>query len=289
MTSVSGPRADTHGGRPRLSLNQKTTDRWSMAEVVEGCVRGGIGWVGLWREPVAEVGVEEAARMVADAGLRVSSLCRGGFFPHEDGDERAGSAADNRAAVDEAAALGTDVLVLVCGGIAGGDLERSRDQVVDGIAELAAYAHDHGVRLAIEPLHPMYCADRSVIVTLDQALDVAEQFPVEQVGVVVDTFHLWWDPGVWTGIDRARGRILSYQVCDWLVPLPDVLLGRGLPGDGPIDFARFGAAVRAAGYDGPIEVEIFNADIWQRDGDHVLMDVVARYDAYVAPNLVRGA
>lgn len=265
----------------RLSLNQKTTDRWGVAEAVDGCVRAGIPWIGLWREPVAAVGLEKAAALVRGAGLAVSSLCRGGFFPFADADERARRTDDNRAAVDEAVALGTEVLVLVCGGITGGDLERSREQVVEGIADLAPYAADRGVRLGIEPLHPMFCADRSVIVTLGQALDVAEQFPASQVGVVVDTFHLWWDPKVWTQIARAAGRIVSYQVCDWLVPLPDVLLGRGLPGDGPIDFGRFGAAVADAGYDGPVEVEVFNAEIWERNGDDVLAELVDRYRTHV--------
>jgi sugar phosphate isomerase/epimerase len=266
----------------RLSLNQKTIDQWNLAEAVAGCRREGIEWIGLWREPVADLGLPAAAALVRDAGLHVSSLCRGGFFASDDPDERSRRARDNRSAVDEAVTLGTDVLVLVCGGIAGADLDRSREQVEEGIAELVPYAADRGVRLGIEPLHPAFCADRSVIVTLAQALDVAECFPADVAGVVVDTFHLWWDPDVWQQISRATGRIVSYQVCDTLVPLPDPLLGRALPGDGPIDFARFGAAVAAAGYDGPIEVEIFNADIWQRDGDAVLADVIERFRAHVA-------
>lgn len=266
----------------RLSLNQKTTDSWTLAEAVDGCRRAGIDWIGLWREPVAEIGIGRAAAMVREAGMSVSSLCRGGFFPWETAEERQHRAADNRAAVDEAVALGTDTLVLVCGGVVGGELDRSREMVAEGVAELAPYAAERGVRLGIEPLHPMFCADRSVVVTLEQALDIAEDHPVDHVGVVVDTFHLWWDPDVWEQIDRAGPRIVSYQVCDWLDPLPDVLLGRGMPGDGLIDFVRFGEAVRAAGYTGPIEVEIFNADIWARDGDEVLAEMKDRYLAHVA-------
>lgn len=266
----------------RLSLNQRTIRSWSVPEAVAGCVRHGLPWIGLWREEVAEVGLETAATLVRDAGLRVSSLCRGGFFPATTGRERAERAADNRAAVDECVALGTDTLILVCGGMVD-DLDRSREQVTEGIAELAPYAGERGVRLAIEALHPMYCADRSVIVTLAQALDVAERFPAEQVGVVVDTFHQWWDPDVEAQIARAgaSGRILSYQVCDWLDPLPDVLLGRGLPGDGPIDFRAFGSWLTDAAYAGPVEVEIFNAELWERDGDDVLAEVVDRYTTHV--------
>ncbi|MEX2549240.1 MAG: sugar phosphate isomerase/epimerase family protein [Nitriliruptoraceae bacterium] len=266
----------------RLSLNQRTIKSWSVPEAVEGCVRAGVPGIGLWREEVADVGLETAARLVRDAGLQVTSLCRGGFFPAATEEARAGRAADNRAAVDECVALGTDVLILVCGGMVG-DLDRSREQVAEGIADLAPYAGERGVRLAIEALHPMYCADRSVIVTLSQALDLAERFPAEQVGVVVDTFHQWWDPDVAAEIARAGagGRLLGYQVCDWLDPLPDVLLGRGLPGDGTVDFAAFGRWMEAAGYDGAIEVEIFNAELWARDGDEVLLDVRDRFLTHV--------
>lgn len=267
----------------RLSLNQRTIRSWGVPEAVDGCVRAGVPGIGLWREEVADVGLEAAARLVADAGLQVTSLCRGGFFPAAGAEERVARAVDNRAAVDECVALGTDVLILVCGGMVD-DLERSREQVAEGVAELAPYAADHGVRLAIEALHPMYCADRSVIATLAQALDLAEQFPAHQVGVVVDTFHQWWDPDVAAQIARAGAgnRILSYQVCDWLDPLPDVLLGRGLPGDGTVDFDAFRGWMDDAGYTGPIEVEIFNAELWARDGDDLLADVRDRYLAHVA-------
>lgn len=267
----------------RLSLNQKTTNRWTLSEAVDGCVSAGIGWIGLWREPVAEIGLERAAEAVRAAGLRVSSLCRGGFFPSDTEQSWQRALHDNRAAIDEAVVLGTDTVVLVCGGIAGGDLDRSRAQVEEGIAAITPYAADRGVRLAIEPLHPMFCADRSVIVTLGQALDIAERFPTETVGVVVDTFHLWWDPEVWEQIIRAGERIFSYQVCDWLDPLPDILLGRGMMGDGVIDFRPFTEAVVDAGYTGPIEVEIFNQQIWDTPGEDVVATMIERYDRLVRP------
>lgn len=265
----------------RLSLNQITTKGWPIPELVSACARLGVGWVGLWREPVAETGVERTRETLAEHGIAVSSLCRGGFFAAASEQERRERAADNRAAVDEAVALGTDVLCLVCGGLGGVGLDQARRHVEDGIAELAPYAADQGVRLAIEPLHPMFCADRSVIVTLDQALDIAERFPAEQVGVMVDTFHIWWDPDVYRAVRRATGRILSFQVCDWLDPLPDVLLGRGMMGDGPIELRRLRQAVDDAGYTGPIEVEIFNADVWARPGVEVLEQTIDRYLAHV--------
>ncbi|MEU3116181.1 sugar phosphate isomerase/epimerase family protein [Micromonospora chalcea] len=264
----------------RLSLNQRTTHRWSVAQAVDGCVRAGIPAIGLWREPVAEIGVPAAARLVTDAGLRVSSLCRGGFLTAADDAGRAAALADNRRAIDEAAALRAACLVLVVGGLPPGsrDLAGARQRVADALAELAPYAGARGVRLALEPLHPMYCADRAVLSTLGQALDVAEAFPAEQVGVVVDTFHVWWDPDVWRQIARAGTRIASFQICDFLTPLPaDVLLGRGMMGDGHIDFPPLRRAVEAAGYSGDVEVEIFNAEVWATDPDQVLATMTARY------------
>ncbi|MEU1812053.1 sugar phosphate isomerase/epimerase family protein [Micromonospora aurantiaca (nom. illeg.)] len=264
----------------RLSLNQRTTQRWSVAEAVDGCVRAGIPAIGLWREPVAEIGVPAAARLVADAGLRVSSLCRGGFLTAADEAGRVAALAGNRRAIDEAAELRAACLVLVVGGLPPGsrDLAGARQRVADALAELARYAGDRGVRLALEPLHPMYCADRAVLSTLGQALDLAEAFPAEQVGVVVDTFHVWWDPDVWRQIARAGARIASFQVCDFLTPLPaDVLLGRGMMGDGHIDFPPLRRAVEAAGYTGDVEVEIFNAEVWATDPDRVLATMIARY------------
>jgi sugar phosphate isomerase/epimerase len=266
-----------------LSLNQWTTKNWTVAEAVDGCVRHGVEAIGLWRQDVAAQGLRQTVELVEAAGLRVSSLCRGGFFTGDDW------LADNRAAIDEAAALKAASLVLVVGGLPGvvpgeelgsfsRDLPAARRQVADALAVLAPYAEDRGVRLALEPLHPMYCADRAVLSTLKQAIDLAEPYSPATVGVVVDTFHLWWDPEVFTQIARAGERIASYQVCDFLCPLPsDVLLGRGMMGDGVIDFAPFNEAVAAAGYSGDIEVEIFNAEIWGRDPDEVLAQTVERF------------
>jgi sugar phosphate isomerase/epimerase len=258
----------------RLSLNQWTTRRWTVAEAIEGCVRHGIPAIGLWRAHVAAHGLEATAALVRDAGLRVSSLCRGGFFTED------GWLEDNRRAIDEAAVLGAACLVLVVGGLPRGskDLGGARARVGEALHELAPYAASRGVWLALEPLHPMYCADRAVVSTLGQALDLAPP----EVGVVVDAFHVWWDPDVEHQIRRAAGRIASFQVCDYLVPLPaDVLLGRAMMGDGVIEFEPLRAAVDAAGYTGDIEVEIFNAEVWAADPDEVLVTVKERYAALI--------
>ncbi|MET7856790.1 sugar phosphate isomerase/epimerase family protein [Streptomyces sp. NPDC005318] len=266
----------------RLSINQETVKQWSLPELVEGCGKAGIDKAGLWRAPVQEYGVERTARLLADAGISVTSLCRGGFFTALDPAERARALDDNRTAIDEAAALSTDTLVLVSGGLPVGsrDLHGARERIADALAELGPYAQERGVRLAIEPLHPMFASDRCVVSTLAQALDIAERFPAEQVGVVVDTYHIWWDDQAPAQIVRAGrgGRIHSFQLADWITPLPaGVLVGRGQLGDGSVDFRAFREAVEATGFTGPIEVEIFNEDLWARDGAEVLAEVAARY------------
>ncbi|BCK71112.1 xylose isomerase [Streptomyces libani subsp. rufus] len=275
----------------RLSLNQETVRQWSLPELADGCARAGVRGVGLWRAPVQQYGVAAAARLIRDAGLRVSSLCRGGFFTALEPGERAAALDDNRAALDEAAALGTDTLVLVSGGLPPGsrDLAGARERIADALGELAPYAAERGVRLALEPLHPMYAADRCVVSTLAQALDLAERFPADRVGVVVDTYHLWWDDTVGAQIGRAGGaggaagsRIAAFQLADWVTPLPEgVLLGRGQLGDGSVDLRWFRERVDAAGYRGPVEVEIFNPALWARDGAEVLAEVVRRVRTHV--------
>ncbi|TXN31060.1 sugar phosphate isomerase/epimerase family protein [Lacisediminihabitans profunda] len=270
---MTGPAA----AHPRLSLNQATIKYESLESTLRLAVDAGIASVGLWREPIAEAGLALAVRLVEDSGLRVSSLCRGGFFTAAEGEERRAAIDANARAVDEAAAIGAPALVLVVGGLPphSRDLAGARERVRDAIGELAGRADAAGVVLAIEPLHPMYASDRAVISTLAQAIDIAEQFPASAVGVVVDTFHLWWDPELLPQIRRAGAgrRIASYQVCDWATPLPeDVLLARHYPGDGVIDFAPITAAVTAAGYTGDVEVEIFNQGIW----DSPAAEVVAR-------------
>jgi sugar phosphate isomerase/epimerase len=268
----------------RLSLNQRTTPEWSIPDLVDGCARAGLGAVGLWREPVAEYGLAAAASVVRDAGLRVSSLCRGGFITPDDPAEWRRAIDDNRRAIEEAATLGTSELVLVVGGLPAGDrdLAGARRRVAEAIDVLAPEALAAGVRLALEALHPMFCSDRSVLSTLDQALEMASGHPPDRVGVVVDAYHVWWDPEVLAAVERARGRISSYQVSDWVVPLPaDVLLGRGLMGDGSIDLRGLRQATDAAGYDGDIEVEIFNEALWAAEPAEVLDLVIRRYAEHV--------
>jgi sugar phosphate isomerase/epimerase len=248
---------------------------------VTACAEAGLAGIGLWREEVTAYGLEATAKLVRSAGVPVTSLCRGGFFATPDWFD------DNRRAIDEAATLGAPTLVLVSGGLPpqSRDLDAARAHAGDAIGALVPHALAANVRLAIEPLHPMFCSDRCVVSTLAQALDLAEAHPAEAVGVVVDTYHVWWDDRVWEQIARAgaAGRIACFQVADWITPLPaGVLLGRGLPGTGCIPLRRFRAAVDAAGYTGPVEVEVFHADLWARPGDEVFREMVEGYRDHVA-------
>lgn len=270
------------GDLSRFSINQMTVKQLSLPELTDACAELGVTNVGLWREPVQAYGVEAAAKLVRDAGLTVTTLCRGGFLTALEPGERARALADNRRAVDEAATLGTDTLVLVSGGLPAGDkdLRAARERIADALAELGPYAERHGVRLAIEPLHPMFASDRCVVSTLAQALDLAERFPAQQVGVTVDTYHIWWDDRAPEQIARAGagGRIHTFQLADWTTPLPEgVLNGRGQIGDGAIDMREWKGYVEAAGYTGAIEVELFNEGLWARDGREVLAETAARF------------
>ncbi|TQE34050.1 sugar phosphate isomerase/epimerase [Streptomyces ipomoeae] len=278
---------NTAGDLSRFSINQMTVKQLSMPELVAQCVELGIPGVGLWREPVAAYGLDATAKLIRDAGLTVTTLCRGGFFTAIDPAERSAALEDNRRAIDEAATLGTDTLVLVSGGLPAGskDLHGARERIADALSELGPYAFERGVRLAIEPLHPMFASDRCVVSTLAQALDIAERFPAEQVGVTVDTYHIWWDDTAPAQIARAgaSGRIHTFQLADWITPLPaGVLNGRGQIGDGAIDMREWKGYVEAAGYTGPIEVELFNDDLWARDGRELLSETAERFVEHAA-------
>jgi sugar phosphate isomerase/epimerase len=265
----------------RLSLNQATVQNWSVKEAVEGCVRHGIPSIALWRHKIQETGLQQSVQLVREAGLHVSSVCRGGMFVAPTADERRERIADNFRAVDEARELDADSLVMVVGASTEVPIADARQMVADGLEELVPYARAQGVKIGLEPLHPMYAGDRSVLNTIDQSLAMASPYSPEDVGLILDVFHIWWDPAVFEQIQRASGRIFGFHACDWLVPLPDVLLGRGVMGDGVIDNRALRLAVDAAGYCGPIEVEVFNQTLWDTPGDDVLKKVVERFTALV--------
>ena len=272
-----------------LSLNTATVkEQWSLKECIEGCARHGITGISPWRDKLAEYGVQNAAKHIRDVGLTVTGLCRGGMFPAKDAAGRQAAVEDNKRAIDDAAALGAQCLVLVVGGMPHGskDLAGARQQVQDGIAALLEHAKAAQVPLAIEPLHPMYAADRACVNTLGQALDICNALGSGQgdthLGVAVDVYHVWWDPQLKAQIDRAGQRVLAFHVCDWLVPTTDLLLDRGMMGDGVIDIPAIRAMVEEAGYRGFCEVEIMSANNWwRRDADDVLRICVERHAAVV--------
>jgi sugar phosphate isomerase/epimerase len=277
-----------------LSINTATVRKQGdLVAIVEACAAHGIRAISPWRDQVAHVGLERAVRAVKDAGLSLSGYCRGGMFP-ADAAHRAAAMDDNRRAVDEAKALGAPCLVLVVGGLpqysrpgsaASRDLPAARAQVEDGIAELLDHAGSVGMPLAIEPLHPMYAADRACVNTLDQALDICDRLDAGRtgrLGVAVDLYHVWWDPALYAAIRRAgRQRILAYHVCDWLVPTRDLLEDRGMMGDGVIDLKAIRARVEAEGFAGFSEVEIFSHHWWGKPMDEVLATCIERHTTVV--------
>ncbi|ODT79017.1 MAG: endonuclease [Pelagibacterium sp. SCN 64-44] len=264
-----------------ISLNLATTrQQWGFAEAVDGCLRAGITAISPWRDQIAAIGLDEAARIVKANGLQVTGVCRGGMFPAETPAGRQANIDDNLRAIDEAAALNADCLVLVVGGLPGAskDIAGARQMVSDGIAAMLPHARASGVKIAIEPLHPMYAADRACVNTIDQALDICETLG-ETVGVAIDVYHVWWDPNLAQAIARAgrMKRIFAHHICDWLVPTKDMLLDRGMMGDGVIDLKGIRAMIEAAGFFGPQEVEIFSQDNWwKKPGDEVLATIKER-------------
>lgn len=267
-----------------LSLNLATTRQvWGFKDAVEGCLAQDVTAISPWRDQVAAIGLKEAAQIVHSNGLRLTGLCRGGMFPASDASGRQAALDDNLRAIDEAATLNADCLVLVVGGLPNGsrDIVDARAQVAESLAAILPHARACNVPLAIEPLHPMYAADRACVNTLDQALDLCEMLGAG-VGVAIDVYHVWWDPRLAEAIARA-GRlnaIYAHHICDWLVPTTDMLLDRGMMGDGVIDLIGIRKMIEAAGYFGPQEVEIFSAqNWWKRPGDEVLTICKERFSA----------
>jgi sugar phosphate isomerase/epimerase len=266
-----------------LSINTITVKSWSLEQAIEGCVRAGITAIAPWRDVLAHCGVERAARLIRDAGLTVTCLCRGGMFTAGDEAGRRAALDDNRRAIDEAAAIGAGSLILVVGGLPPGskDLAGAHQQVRDGLAAILPYARSARMPLAIEPLHPMTAADRACVNTLAHANDLCDALGAG-VGVAIDAYHVWWDPDLVRQIARSGPRILSYHVCDWLVPTRDLVLDRGMPGDGIIDLRRLRAMVEEAGYRGHCDVEVLSAqDWWKRDPDEVMRICIERHQTVV--------
>ena len=261
-----------------ISLNTATVKAWTLAEAIEGCARHEFAAICPWRDVLHDMGVSKAARHIREAGLEVSGLCRGGMFTVANDGNRAAMIADNRKAIDEAAELGAKCLVLVVGGIpAGLRIADAHTQVRDALAELLPYARECGVPLAIEPLHPMYAAERACINSMTHANDLCDELGAG-LGIAVDIYHVWWDRSLRAELKRAgKDRLLAFHICDWLAETSDMLLDRGMMGDGVIDIPLIRSWIEGEGFDGFYEVEIFSqANWWQRDPDDVLRIIKAR-------------
>jgi sugar phosphate isomerase/epimerase len=277
-----------------LSLNTATVRKQGdLLEIINACARHGIRAIDPWRDQVAAIGLDRAARAVRDAGLELSGYCRGGMFT-SDASRRMEVRDDNRRCVDEAKTLGAPCIVLVVGGLpqysrpgstASKDIVTARAQVEDAIAEMMEYAKDAKLPLAIEPLHPAYAADRACVNTMGHALDICERLdPLRTgaLGIALDVYHIWWDPEVMAQIARAaKDRLLAFHVCDWLVPTKDILNDRGMMGDGVIDIKSLRRAVEAEGFSGYSEIEIFSEAWWTKPMDEVLRTCIERHRTVV--------
>jgi sugar phosphate isomerase/epimerase len=267
----------------RLCVHTITTKPWSLEEAAEHYAAAGVRGITVWRQWLEGRDIAQAGRRLCDAGLTIVSLCRGGFFPALDAATQQKALDDNRRAIDEAAQLGAPLVVLVCGAAPGQPLEVSRQQIADGIAAVLDHARQAGVRLAVEPLHPMYADARSAINTLRQANDLCDRLAAANLGVAVDVYHLWWDPELQAEIARCgrAGRIFAFHVCDWRTPTEDLLNDRGLMGEGCIDIRRIRGWVEQAGFQGWIEVEIFSNRYWASDQHEFLAKIKQAYLRHV--------
>ena len=267
----------------RLCIHTITTKPWPIETAAAKYAAAGVKGITVWRDALTSRDIPRTGGLLRDHGLSVVSLCRGGFFPGKTEAERSAALDDNRRAIDEAKALGAPLIVLVCGAVPGQPLTESRKQILDGIAALLPACQAAGVKLAIEPLHPMYADNRSAVNTLAQAHDMVEALRSPLVGVAVDVYHLWWDPALEKEIART-GRLdalFAYHVCDWRTPTTDLLLDRALMGEGCIPLRQIRSWVEAAGFHGFNEVEIFSNRLWATDQDEFLKKIVEAYHQHV--------
>lgn len=265
----------------RLCIHTIATRPWSLEQAISGYTRAGVPAITVWRQALEPYGAQQAGRMLRESGLAVVSLCRGGFFPAHSKLDRQAAIDDNRRTIEEAVAIGAPLIVLVCGAAPGQPLEESRKQIVDGIAAVLPEAEAAGVKLGIEPLHPMYADTRSAINTMKQANDAVDEIGSPRVGVTVDVYHLWWDPDLEREVARAGNSIFSFHVCDWRSPTRDLLNDRGLMGEGCIDIPRIRNWVESAGFHGFVEVEIFSDEYWAQDQRLFLDKIVDAYRTHV--------
>lgn len=263
----------------RLCVHTITTKPWTIEQAAKNFSEAGIGGITVWRDALNGRDIKQTGQMLRDYNLDIVSLCRGGFFPNSSASGRQEAIDDNCKAIDEAEALGAPLIVLVCGAVPGQSLTESRRQIREGIAAVLPYAEAAGVRLAIEPLHPMYADSRSAINTLGQANDMAEELNSPWLGIALDVYHLWWDPDLEQEIKRTglNGNLSAFHICNWKSPTLDMLNDRGLMGEGCINIKEIRGWVEESGFNGFIEVEIFSNLYWKEDQSLFLKKITEAY------------
>jgi sugar phosphate isomerase/epimerase len=263
----------------RCAIHTQTTKAWSLAQCIDGYSRAGIRGISVWRDVLEPIGAERAGKMLRDAGMNVPALVRGGFFVAKDSSARQAAIDMNLRCIDEAAAIGAAMVVLVVGAIPGIALPEARKRVADGIAAVLPQARSAGVKLAIEPLHPMYAGDRSCINRMAEARQICQQLADPRLGIAVDVYHVWWDPDLQQEIAMAgrQKTLFAFHLCDWRVPTRHLLTDRALMGEGCIDVPMIRSWVEQAGFDGPVEVEVFSEDYWSIDQDQYVAKIAAAF------------
>jgi len=256
---------------------------WTLRQCVDAFTQAGVGGISVWRNVIEPIGVNEAASILRDSGLNVPALVRGGFFPAINAADRQKAIDDNRRCIDEAAAINAEMVVLVVGAVPGMPLEEARRHVMDGIGAVLPHAVERGVKLAIEPLHPMYAADRSCINRMREAREICEQLKSRMLGIAVDVYHVWWDPDLKQEIELAgqQHTLFGFHLCDWRVHTRDLLNDRGLMGDGCIHLKQIRQWVLDAGFTGMDEVEVFSDEYWAMDQHAYLKLIVDRYQSLI--------
>jgi sugar phosphate isomerase/epimerase len=267
----------------QCAIHTMTNKPWTLAECCQRYAEAGVGGISVWRNVIEPIGITEASRVVRASGLKVPALVRGGFFPALSDDVRAKAEYENRKCIDEAAAIGAEMVVLVVGAVVGMPLKQAREQVTAGIERLLPYAESSDVKLAIEPLHPMYAADRSCINRMKEARQVCERLRSRHLGIACDVYHVWWDPDLEQEIKLAgeQGTLFGFHVCDWRPNTRDLLNDRGLMGEGAIDIRTIRHWVEATGFSGFNEVEIFSTERWATDQREYLKQITDAYLKYV--------
>ena len=263
----------------RLAIHTMTHKPWSLQQCVDAFTKAGIGGISVWRNVIEPIGAAEAKRILKSSGLQVPALVRGGFFPAMVSGDRQKAIDDNRKCIDEAAAIGAEMVVLVVGSVPGMPMDEARKYVTEGIGSVLPHAVERGVKLAIEPLHPMYAADRSCINRMREAREVCEQLKSRMLGIAVDVYHVWWDPDLEQEVELAgkQHTLFGYHLCDWRVDTRDMLNDRGLMGDGCIDIPTISKWVNKAGFKRMDEVEVFSEEYWAMDQQAYLDLIIQRY------------